>query len=177
MGIRRLVTAQRADGTSVFAEDAEVEAVQPLLLGGNEIWELWGDDGVPQVPTDGTPPTATTFFPAPGGYRMGMWTIAPTGHEPPAVELDAGIAEAEEMLPGVTAAVTDKEGQHVTDTIDLQFVLEGTVTLRLDSGEEKDVAPGSLIVQNGTNHQWLNRHETEWVKILSVFVGAERNGD
>jgi quercetin dioxygenase-like cupin family protein len=174
MGIRRVVTGQREDGISVFAADAEVASVQPLLLGGNEIWELWGDDGVPQLPSAGGAPAASAFFPAPGGYRVGMWTIPPTDHQAPAVDLEAGIAEAEAVLPGVTAAVTETGGQHVTDTIDLQYVLEGRVTLRLDSGEEKDIPPGSLIVQNGTNHQWLNRHETEWVKILSVFVGAER---
>lgn len=174
MSVRRVVTGQQPDGTSVFVTDAEVPSVSPLLLGGTEIWELWGDDGVPQLPTDGTPPEAQMFFPAPNGYRVGMWTIPPTGHVAPEVDLDAGIAEADRLVPGVTDAVTDKQGQHVTDTIDLQYILEGTVTLGLDSGEEKDIPAGSLIVQNGTNHQWLNRHETEWVKILSIFVGAER---
>jgi len=38
--------------------------------------------------------------------------------------------------------------------------------------EERRVAPGDVVVQNGTRHAWRNRG-TEPAAILSVMVGAD----
>ena len=57
--------------------------------------------------------------------------------------------------------------------IDLCFsVLAGEITMLLDGGEETTVKTGQVIIQRGTNHQWIN-NGTEVCRMLVVMVGAE----
>ncbi len=175
--MRRVVTGQREDGVSVFVEDREIEGVVPPVLGGNRIWEMWGADAPPVLPTDGTPPDRHGYFAPREGYRFGFFSIPPLSHQAPALaDLDAAIAETERMLPGMTAAVTDNEGMHFTDTIDFLIVISGEVHLDLDSGESRHLRAGDCVVQNGTNHAWYNRHPDETCLIFVAFIGAERDG-
>ena len=41
---------------------------------------------------------------------------------------------------------------HRTQSWDIGVVLEGKVLLRLDSGAEKEIGQGEVVVQRGTNH-------------------------
>lgn len=175
--MRRVVTGQR-DGKSVFVEDTEVEPVLPPVLGGNEIFEMWGADERPVLPTDGTRPKAEGYFAPADGYRFGFFTIPPTSHEPEPIEdMDAALAETERMTPGMTKAVTDNEGMHFTDTVDFLMVVSGEAYLELDGeGEEKHLTAGDCVVQNGTNHAWYNRHPSDKCVIFVAFVGATREG-
>jgi uncharacterized cupin superfamily protein len=45
---------------------------------------------------------------------------------------------------------------HRTESIDYGVVIEGELTLVLDDSEVR-LAPGSVVVQRGTNHAWANR--------------------
>lgn len=175
--MRRVVTGQREDGMSVVVEDREIDGVVPPVLGGNRIWEMWGDDAPPTLPTDGTDPQRHGYFAGPNGYRFGFFSIPPTSHRAPEItDLDAAIAETERMLPGMTAAVTDNEGMHFTDTIDFLIVMSGEVHLDLDSGESRVLKAGDCVVQNGTNHAWYNHHPDETCLIFVAFIGARRDG-
>jgi len=58
MNIRRVVTGQRPDGTSVFVSDEPVEPITVSLLPGAKFHRLWGSDTMVQLPTDGTAPAA-----------------------------------------------------------------------------------------------------------------------
>jgi quercetin dioxygenase-like cupin family protein len=61
---------------------------------------------------------------------------------------------------------------HRTVSIDYGIVLEGEIVLELDSGEERTIPQGGIVVQRGTNHAWVNRTET-WVRIAFVLLDAE----
>ncbi len=175
MGIRRVVTGQRPDGTSVYVSDEVVEPVLPPLLGGNEVFQLWGSDTATALPTDGAQPAHHGFFPPADGYRVHVFTIPPQSYVAPEIEdFDAALAETERLTPGMTGAVTDNAGMHFTDTIDLLYMMAGEVHLELDGGETKILRKGDLIIQNGTNHAWHNRHPDEKAEILLVFLGARR---
>lgn len=63
---------------------------------------------------------------------------------------------------------------HRTLSLDYAVVLSGEIVCVLDGGEEKTIAQGELIMQRGTNHQWINRSKTEVARILFVMVGAEK---
>jgi mannose-6-phosphate isomerase-like protein (cupin superfamily) len=47
-------------------------------------------------------------------------------------------------------------GMHKTSTLDYAVVLRGEITLLLDEGEAT-LKPGDLVVQRGTNHDWVVR--------------------
>ena len=173
--MRRVVTGQRDDGKSVFVEDRDVEPVLPPVLGGNEIWQMWGADERPRLPTDGSPPAAPGYFAPEDGYRFGFFSIPPTSHEAPPIEdMDAALAETERLTPGMTRAVTDNEGMHFTDTVDFLIVMKGEAHLELDSGDTTLLKAGDCIVQNGTNHAWYNRHPDATCLIFVAFIGGTR---
>ena len=64
--------------------------------------------------------------------------------------------------------MTDDAFFHITNTLDMIFVLEGDITLRMESGEVL-LHPGDCVVQRGANHAWRNRNPTA-VKLLGVMT-------
>ena len=63
-------------------------------------------------------------------------------------------------------------GMHKTNTIDYIVLLEGEVTLILDTGEEKTLKPGDTVVQKGNLHIWHNRGDVDCL-MACVMVGAK----
>ncbi|KAF7558950.1 hypothetical protein G7046_g5206 [Stylonectria norvegica] len=62
---------------------------------------------------------------------------------------------------------------HRTESIDYAVVFSGAIVLGLDSGEEKTVGAGEVIIQQGVNHTWENQgHEP--CRIMFVMLGAEK---
>lgn len=63
---------------------------------------------------------------------------------------------------------------HRTLSLNYAVVLSGEIACELDSGEEKTIRAGEFLVQQGVNHKWTNRSESEYCRILFVMVGAEK---
>ncbi len=62
---------------------------------------------------------------------------------------------------------------HRTLSLDYGIVAAGEIVLRVDSGEERTVRTGEIIVQKGVNHQWINR-SSEVCRIICVMVAADK---
>ncbi|KAK5995055.1 Cupin-domain-containing oxidoreductase srdD [Cladobotryum mycophilum] len=62
---------------------------------------------------------------------------------------------------------------HRTQTLDYCTVLSGQIDVGLDGGETKAVRVGDFIVQQGVNHEWVNR-SGETCRILFVMLGADK---
>ena len=84
-----------------------------------------GADQAPAFPGDGGPTAQPSYFPPVGGYRFGLATIHPATVSAPAdPDIQAGLADIEEKLPGLMAYVEpDNPGMHTTDTIDFVVIL------------------------------------------------------
>jgi mannose-6-phosphate isomerase-like protein (cupin superfamily) len=175
MQVRRVVTGEDANGKAVFVEDAVVEGRSPALLSGTVFHQLWGSDGQVALPSDGTEPAWSRFFPPADGFRFLIWSAAPeTSSLPEGLDFGAAVTELQELLPGLADFnEPDNPGMHTTQTVDLDLVLEGEIWLELDDGEEVLLGPGDCVIQNGTRHAWHNR-SSEPATMLSVLVGADR---
>lgn len=73
---------------------------------------------------------------------------------------------------------------HRTQSIDYGIVVEGEVDCVLDSGEERRLRRGDVLVQRATMHAWRNPSKTEWCRMIfvlqdckPVFVGGHRLGE
>jgi hypothetical protein len=167
MQIRRVVTGQAADGTSVFVSDD--------VLGEHQFGQVWGSDDLVALPTDGTEPKWSGFFPPATGFRFLVWTLPPEPRGGPANLLTPDvIARMNERLPGLLDAMEpDNPGMHTTDTVDFDIVLAGEVYLELDDGAEVKLTTGDCVIQNGTRHAWHNRSD-EPATMASALVGAPR---
>jgi len=60
---------------------------------------------------------------------------------------------------------------HRTRSLDYIVVLEGEIHLLLDEGEVK-LAAGDVVIQQATNHAWINRG-TATCRLAMVFIDAE----
>jgi len=175
MSIRRVVTGVNPEGDSVFVSDERVEGVAPALLPGLEFLVLWGQDGTPASPQDGTRPPARDYFPPAGGYRVGTFTIPPESTTPPEdIDVEAEFADLQARLPGLMSHMEpDNPGMHTTTTIDVEYVISGRIALELDDGATVELGPGDTVVQNGTRHAWRNPFD-EPANILVVLIGATK---
>ena len=116
MGIRRVVTGHNADGKAVFVSDSEVEPITVALLPGTEFYRLWGADEPRRFPDDGSVPASHDYFPPIGGFRFGLFTVAPDSvSNVEDIEVAAAIRELDEKLPGLGADLEpDHPGMHTS---------------------------------------------------------------
>lgn len=72
-----------------------------------------------------------------------------------------------DFKPGYSCAM------HRTQSLDYGVVLEGEIEMLLDSGEKHQMKRGDVAVQRATQHQWRNKSDTEWARMMFVLqVGA-----
>lgn len=62
---------------------------------------------------------------------------------------------------------------HRTLSIDYATVIEGSIELILESGENRVLVAGDTVVQRGTMHQWKNASQTEWARMSVVMMPIE----
>ncbi|MEO5837730.1 MAG: cupin domain-containing protein [Acidimicrobiales bacterium] len=166
MQVRRIVTGHSPAGKAIVASDEAVPSTFVIGDAGSAATLLWGRDDLAQFPDDGSQPPMAAAFPPPGGCALAILEIAPHGDE------------FHEFVRGglVPWADPDEPGMHRTATIDYDVVLEGTIGLELDDGVEVTLAPGDVVVQNGTRHRWHNRGDSI-ARLLSVTIGAHHRID
>jgi hypothetical protein len=162
MDVRCVVTGTDESGKSVIVRNTPVKPVSVALFPGCEFHRLWGSDSVPQLPSDGTPPSQHHYFPRKNGFRFGFFTLPPetkTSVDP--IGKSPALEEIQQKLPGLIDVLErDHPGMHTTDTVDFDVVVFGEVYLELDDGAEALLKAGDCVIQNGTRHAWHNRSVT-----------------
>lgn len=178
--VRRVITAQTKDGKNVFAIDEEVlpiVAQGPNADHGQQLWQIWGADGIPQLPDEARGDYADTLFSPAGGYRIQICefpaesgsTLTPRGSWPPLGTL---------LGRNDTGVVSDQFGDvddrvmHYTNSVDLIIVIEGSVGVELEGGGEVTLQKGDVLVQNGVAHAWKKGPVP--CRIAMIALGAER---
>jgi hypothetical protein len=164
MGLRRVVAGVGSDGKGHFVSDGLPPCVMAIdHLPGMEVVYVWATEGTPTVPNTGNDGTRLDqdFFPGQNGSRFVVITYPPGfGAGPPGTDTDAtdvsGTASLDQLL------------MHATATVDYAVVLQGEMTLILDSGEEVVLRPFDTVVQNGTVHGW--RNGSNQTTVLAFFM-------
>jgi hypothetical protein len=54
---------------------------------------------------------------------------------------------------------------HRTNTLDYIFVIQGSLELRLDSGENRILKGGDACVQRASMHAWKNLSGTDYARL------------
>ncbi len=132
--------------------------------------------GKSTIASDGPPPASRTVPDGATFHDLWLTTESPA----PVAAAQAEPIRAGELLgpppAGTRVRIVDmpsgaRSPLHRTESIDYGVVLEGELTLVLDSGAETIVRPGDLVVQRGTDHAWENRGPRP-VRVLFVLVGG-----
>jgi len=180
--IRRVVTGEARDGSSMLASDVLVEPIEVTLLPGVAFFKLWGADAMPALPNDGAQPPSRDWFPPQGGFRFELITLLPdAAHPPSSASADAEamarkLAETDKLLPGLVGEMDPQNpGMHRTDTVDLIYVTSGRCVLELDGGAKVELKAGDTLVQNGPRHAWHNPYDAP-CGLLTLSIGVPRVG-
>ncbi len=62
---------------------------------------------------------------------------------------------------------------HRTQSLDYGIVLEGSIIMVLDDGEEHLLRRGDVAIQRATMHGWKNPSKTDWCRMAFVLMAAE----
>ena len=171
--VRRVVTGHDPEGRSIVRQDGP--PARGVTLGGESgttFHEIWNTRATP-APIDrasGEPAEAgISLLPPSGGTRIRILDIPPDDGTVAALPREAVRALFEAIGAG-HALVEDPPHplMHRTETIDYGIVLDGELTLILDSGETV-VRAGDVIVQRGTSHAWANRSNAN-ARIAFVLI-------
>jgi len=168
--VRRVVTANRADGRSYIAEDGESPAVHTVALRpGFRNTNIWRTVGSP-TPIDAEDSILEHqgVQPPPLGTVLRIIDYPPRPEDPEERRRQATASLNTLFSDAKHEAANAKPGMHVTTTIDYAIVLSGTMTAIMDDGET-DLHAGDVLIQRGTNHGWENR-TTEMARIAFILI-------
>jgi hypothetical protein len=174
--VRRIVTADDAQGRSRIAEDAPASAIRTVAeRPGYRAVNVWRTESAPAPidAADGIAAHKGILPPANGGSILRIIDFPPEAADP--AERKRQIAAT---FGGIFSdAQHDKRagahpGMHRTETVDYAIILEGEIWAVMDQGETL-MRTGDVLVQRGTNHAWANRSK-KTARIAFVLLDGKR---
>src|SRR5438105_5597372 len=135
--------------------------------GLGELSLLWNAKAPAISPNAGNTPAAPGIFPPVGGIRFVIGTYSPGDVIAPEPTPEMHLEDGDE-LGGANA------GFHRTDPTDLGVVLSGNLALQLDDGAAGSLAPGGVLIENGTRHRWRVVGNVS-ATMASFIIGAHRH--
>jgi hypothetical protein len=130
--IRRIVTTHDARGKAVVMMDGPAPQ-RAMRDRGNVSTLIWGTDETPAEIW-----TAEDF-----GLRENDIEPPPRGSWFRIIDYPPG-------MPG---------RMHRTDTVDYVICMKGEIDMELDDGATVHMREGEVMIQNGTNHSWINNSD------------------
>jgi len=169
-GVRRVVTGHDGDGTAVVVMDGIVES-KPRASGVSSA-VLWVTDETPANISGRQDRAERTVGvpPPPNGSVLRVVDFPPVTGE---ITLDNAAFTAEMGLGAQQrrkGRYTDHPFMHRTASIDYAIVLEGEIDMLLDDSSVH-LKAGDILVQQGTNHAWVNNGK-QTCRIAFVLIDA-----
>jgi hypothetical protein len=179
--VRRVVTGHDDDGRAIILSDGPAPHAYDsdviLGFGATVPWVTLGER-IDHV-TDEDPAASDSeipSFPAPGATILRIADFPPDAVYPD----DAGAVIFAELNAQDGAHAGDADDRrsagkhfwfHRTNSLDYAVVLDGEITLLVDSGEAT-LTPGDVVIQRATSHAWSNRTDRT-ARVLFVLIGTE----
>ncbi|HVN29381.1 MAG TPA: cupin domain-containing protein [Candidatus Binataceae bacterium] len=169
---RRIVTGFDETGKSMVAIDGPPGSI--VGANGAGIAEVWVTDGIADNSIRGDLAKRPVILEPPdGGSVCRFFAVDPEVTGLSAKEMEEGAAAAFKAIGGEHCRpdTTRAPGMHTTRTIDYVVLLEGEITLILETGEVT-LKPYDVVVQRGTNHAWANRGKKRAL-LMAVLIDAK----
>ena len=170
--LRRVVTGLDETGKAVVLFDGENphKAVRPVR--NNVSRRIWVTDGAP-ADISGRHDRGQTEIgvaPPPGGSVFRIVEYPPVTPEAEALDANARMRELGPEAPQ-KGRPPRHPLMHRTRSLDYAIILSGEIDMLLDDSEIH-LKAGDVVVQQGTNHAWINRG-TEVCRIAFVLIDAK----
>ena len=169
--VRRVVTTVDKDGKAVVLLD-DVNQHAKVRPHGTVTRLLWVADETPADMRGAADRAAREIGIAPpaGGSVFRIIDIPPTPPEVDALDLDY-----QHKIIGDHAPRRGRPPRHPlmhrTRTVDYAIIMAGEIDMLLDE-DEIHLKAGDVLIQQGTNHAWVNRG-TEPCRIAFVLIDAQ----
>ena len=171
-GVRRIVTTHDATGKAIVSFDGPAPN-RRIRDAGLVSTLLWTTDVAPaQHASDDRGAVTIGVTPPATGTVLRVVDFPPfdeTTQTVDAAKLTAEMGIAGHDTGGRRAPT--HPFMHATDSVDYAIVLHGEIDMLLDDSTVH-LNAGDILVQQGTNHAWVNRG-TQTCRIAFVLVGAE----
>jgi uncharacterized cupin superfamily protein len=176
--VRRIVTIDDNNGKSVAIHDGPTPDVRtdPARPGFTST-QIWATDATPVRIAPARDPLALPhrIEPPTRGSVCRIVTIPPDATFRGKVGADE-VAAFFHAMGSPAASTYSAEAPHPymqkTRTLDFCLILEGEITLVLDTAEVR-LAAGDTVVQRGTNHAWSNRSNRHCTIAISSHDAAD----
>ncbi len=170
--IRRVVTGLDADNKAVVLFDSRL----PLQAGpyGLQATNLWVTSSYPLGFSfkDDTAATPVGISPLDNGTKFRVVEFPPLDKATEAKMEPGFLMKAVGPVAPARGRPVTHPLMHRTRSVDYAVVLSGEIDMMLDDAVVH-LKPGDTIVQQATNHAWLNRG-TEACRILFVLMDAKQ---
>lgn len=175
--IQRIVTGHGADGRAVIVSQGPLPTVVEIAaIPGTVFHEVWSTSGNPAPIDNGADPTVGALMlpPPKQGTRFRFVDIPPDTSEflaRGATKMQEAFTQVGDAHASTVRADSPHPLMHRTESIDYGVVIDGEITLVLDDSEVA-LAPGSVVIQRGTNHAWANRSNRPCRMLFVLIDGA-----
>ncbi|MDE2227924.1 MAG: cupin domain-containing protein [Alphaproteobacteria bacterium] len=171
--IRRVVTTHDAQGKAVVLFDGAAPNVKVRKVGGFVSTLLWTLDTAPAryASSEDFGAAAIGTAPLPRGAAFRVVDFPPLAAEPSAAEQRRLLDEMAVARHDANAEAPRHAFTHRTKSVDFAVVVAGEIDMLLDD-TEVHLRAGDVVVQQATNHAWVNRG-TETCRIAFVLIDAE----
>lgn len=170
--VRRVVTTVDASDKAVVLFDGDNPNTQFRPARGNTMNLIWTTDGAPADITGPRDRGAVEIGTQPprGGTVMRVIDYPPTTPEQEA-KLDVGQRQKEIGHDAPKRGLPPRHPfMHRTRSLDYAIIMAGEIDMLLDD-TELHLKAGDVVIQQGTNHAWINRG-TQVCRIAFVLVDA-----
>lgn len=172
--IRRVVTGKDANGKAVVLSDTAAPNVHIRKETGVTATSLWVTNSTPAefVPHT-TPDSQKTGIAAPAhGTIFRIIEFSPAKEITADYDARLRLTQQLGLAPeGPTRDHPRDPGMHRTRTLDYAIVLSGEIDMLLDD-TDVHLKAGDVVIQQGTNHAWVNRSEKP-CQVAFVLIDAK----
>ena len=180
--IRRIVAGVDDKGrSSVLSDGPSPDVTLDPARPGFAATRVWVSEGAP-AKVKGVRETLMrppSLEPPPGGSVLRCYEFPPdAGFIKTIKPADVAAYFAKMGTPGASSAKAGAPHPYMqkTRTLDFCYVLEGELTLVLDTGEVH-LKEGDTVVQRGASHAWSNRSSKPAIVLVSQHDGAWTGGE
>jgi mannose-6-phosphate isomerase-like protein (cupin superfamily) len=171
-GIRRVVTGHDNTGKAIIELDGIAPNMKIRPGTGNVNMLVWVTDETP-ARMDLRKDLADREIGVPPPPKGSILRVVDFQPETPAV----GVMDQKALLKSMGAGYNPHAGaearhphMHRTKTVDYAIVMEGEINMLLDDSEVH-LKAGDILIQQGTNHAWVNRSQ-EVCRVAFVLLDA-----
>ena len=168
---RRIVIGHDASGKAVALFDGPSPHVKKRSAASNAITMLWvtGENPVDMAGSKDRAETQVGVPPPPNGTIFRIVDFPPTTTGAPPVDHHKMLIEM--GIDPSTQGYSRHPNTHRTRSIDYAIILDGEIDMLMDD-TEVHVKAGDVLIQQGTNHAWVN-NSGKVCRIAFILIDAK----